>query len=116
LWHIEFYKQANGKCPTEEFLDSLDRRSEYPYVENAVRQLEEHGIELGYPHASPLGQSLYELRIKIRDKQYRIFYFFQAGKIIILLNGIIKRSKDKKQQSAISRAYQYMKNYKEINK
>jgi DNA-binding XRE family transcriptional regulator len=53
--------------------------------------LEEHGNQLGMPHAKAMGGGLIEL--KVRGKQeVRVFYAFTVGKRIYLLHGFIKKT------------------------
>jgi phage-related protein len=93
-WEIEFFVKDNGRCPTKEFLDGLNKRTELPYINNAIKQLSELGYQLGRPHAAPLEQDIYELRVKIIKVNYRLLYFFFDKNKIIITHGIKKKTKE----------------------
>ena len=66
-WVIEFYEKPNGRCPTEDFLDSL-RTDERVLALNSIGQLEQQGNKLDRPHAGYLRDGIHELRIRIERK------------------------------------------------
>jgi hypothetical protein len=45
------FESASGDCPTQEFLDSLHKKDELPFVVRAIDLLEEFGNQLRRPHA-----------------------------------------------------------------
>ena len=52
----------------------------------------EYGWPLGLPTCDALGQGLWEIRISLESRIARIF-FCQAGSHLVLLHGIIKKSR-----------------------
>jgi phage-related protein len=95
MWEVEFYTLPSGACPTQEFLDGLNKKDELPYVIREIDLLREFGNQLRRPHADILDDGIYELRIPIKHKQYRLLYFyFYRGKIIIS-HGLRKEAKVK---------------------
>lgn len=55
---------------------------------------------------------IYEIRVKVGSDIYRIFCFFDEGRLIILLNGFQKK-KDKTPRQEIARAERLKKEYYE---
>jgi len=55
-----------------------------------VKLLEEQGNRLRRPQSGALGDGLFELR----GKQARLFYAFLPGRVIVLLDGEIKKRND----------------------
>jgi len=53
---------------------------------------------------------LYEARIKLGSNIWRVFCFFDKGKLVILLNGYLKKS-DKTDKQEIKKANNLMKQY-----
>ena len=53
---------------------------------------------------------LYEARIKLGSNIWRVFCFFDKGKLVILLNGYLKKS-DKTDKQEINKANNLMKHY-----
>ncbi len=48
-WSVDYYKQANGKCPIQEWLESIpvDARAD---IFRIFGLLEEHGLGVGMPY------------------------------------------------------------------
>lgn len=91
MFTIDFYRLPNGKAPVEGFLDGLEAKMRNKAVDS-ISLLEEFGNRLTLPHARPMGDGLYELRIKFASDITRIFYFFFVDNRIILTNGFVKKS------------------------
>ena len=91
MWFVEFYEQENGHVPVEQFLQNLDPKARAKAVRE-IELLREFGTELREPYSKFLQRGLFELRIRISRRIYRIFYFFSAGRIIVLTNGFMKKT------------------------
>lgn len=91
MFDVEFYRLPNGKAPVEEFLDSLNVKMRNKAL-NSLVLLEEFGNTLREPHSKPIGDGIFELRIKFASDITRIFYFFYVGNKIVLTNGFIKKT------------------------
>lgn len=59
------------------------------YAERMVR----FGPDLGMPHTRPLGDGLFELRLKGPGAIARIFYCTRPGRRIVMLHQYIKKTK-----------------------
>ena len=105
MFEIEFYSLPNGEQPVRVFLDSLDikMRAKSLY---GLSILEEYGNRLREPYSKPIGDGLFELRIKFASDITRIFYFFVMDNKIILTNGFVKKTtKTPKAQLELARRY-----------
>jgi phage-related protein len=91
MWNIEYYEQASGKCPVEEFIDSLDAKSQ-SRIARTLDLLEEFGVNLGMPYAKYLEKQIWELRVRHGRNRYRIIYFLYTGRTFILLHGFNKKT------------------------
>jgi hypothetical protein len=49
-WEIEYFETERGRCPVQEFIDSLDARSKAK-IARTLDLLEEFGVRLGMPYA-----------------------------------------------------------------
>jgi phage-related protein len=96
-WIIDFYESASGKYPVEEFIDSLEVKSQ-ARIAKTLDLLEEFGIELGMPYTRYLEKQLWELRIREGRNRYRIIYFLHTERTFILLHGFSQKT------DAVSRA------------
>lgn len=91
MWSIDYYRSQPGRCPVEEFIDSLDTKSR-ARVARTLDLLEEFGTELGMPYARHLEKQLWELRVRHSRNQYRVIYYLATGQTFVLLHGFTKKT------------------------
>jgi phage-related protein len=91
VWEIDYFETAKGRCPVQEFIDSLDTRSK-ARIARTLDLLEQFGIKLGMPYAKHVEGDLWELRTRVGSSQYRIIYFLYSGGVFILLHAFTKKS------------------------
>ena len=91
MFEVEYYTLANGEQPVKEFLDSLETKLKVKALMD-IALLEEFGNDLREPYSKPIGDGIFELRIKFSSDIARIFYFFRVNNKIILTNGFIKKT------------------------
>ena len=107
---IIFYKTAEGKCPVEEFLDSLPGKvvQKVTWVLDLIREIKKvPTIYLKKLHAS---DDIWECRIQFGPNIYRLFCFFDIGTMIVLTHGIVKKSQ-KTPKKEIKMAETYKNDY-----
>lgn len=114
MFDVEFYRLPNGKAPVEEFLDSLNVKMRNKAL-NSLVLLQEFGNTLKEPHSKPIGDGIFELRIKFASDITRIFYFFYVGNKIVLTNGFIKKTQ-KTPPAEIELAKKYKEDYEARSK
>lgn len=90
MFSLDFYRTEDGKVPVEDFLDSLNIKMRNKALDS-LSILEEFGNKLREPYSKPMGNGLYELRIRFSGDIVRVFYFFMIGNRIILTNGSVKK-------------------------
>lgn len=91
-FEIEFFTNADGKCPVSEFLDKLDVKINSKIL-SLMLLLERNGNELREPYTKHLGDGIFELRVKHSKMLVRVLFFFVVGQKIIFTNGFIKKTK-----------------------
>lgn len=91
MYEVLFYDTIDGKCPVQEFLDSLEPKMLAKTL-RAIDLLEANGPFLREPYSKHIKNGIFELRTKQGSDITRVFYFFFVGKKIILTNGFIKKS------------------------
>lgn len=84
----EFYQTPRGREPVREWLKTLTL-DERQAIGVEVRTTE-YGWPLGMPTCDGLGDGLWEVRITLKDKIARVF-FYMEGSRMVLLHGIIKK-------------------------
>ena len=90
---ISFYKTVSGKCPVEEFLDSLNDKqvTKVLWVIKLVQELKIVPIE--YFKKLKDSEDIWEIRISSGKNNYRLLGFFDDSCFLILTNGFYKKGK-----------------------
>lgn len=88
---IQFYRTSAGKCPVEEFLDSLpDRHAQK--VTWVLRLVERLDIVPQQYFKKLLGtEHLWEIRAQAGGNSYRFLGFFDGPTLLILTSGFSKK-------------------------
>lgn len=88
---VEYYIKSDGSCPTQEFMDSLDRKMRAKLLRLQLL-LEQNGNTLTEPYSKHLEDGIFELRAQQGNNIARVLYFFMIGQKIIITNGFIKKT------------------------
>jgi phage-related protein len=88
---VIFYKRTDGKVPINEWLENLTKKVRRKCLER-VERLKEQGHELDRPFAAYLRDGIHELRVKSGTVNYRMLYFFHAGRAVVISHGLIKKT------------------------
>jgi hypothetical protein len=88
-WKVDAYETDGGEALAWSFIRQLEGRNRVEAIA-LVKLLEERGILLRRPQSGALGDGLFELR----GKEVRLFYMFLPGRVIVLLDGEIKKRDD----------------------
>ena len=90
--NIVFYRTESGKCPIEKFLNSLPSKDaqKVAWVLRVIQELDR--VPPRYFKKLVGSEEIWECRIQIQSKAYRIFSFFQDGGTIVLTHGYLKKS------------------------
>ena len=112
---IHFYRTILGKCPVEEFLDTLsDKQVEKVlWVLKIIRDVD--FVPKEYLKKLVNTDDIWEIRVKSGSNIFRILGFFHKNKIIILTNGFMKNTQ-KTPLKEIKLAQNRKKEYMERNR
>ncbi len=112
---IIFYRSLTGRCPVEEFLDSLNDKqvTKILWVFRLIKEVA--FVPKEYFKKMAGTDDLWEVRVSFGNKIFRFFGFFDRKKFIILTNGFVKKSK-KTPKKEIDVAHQRRKDYFERKK
>lgn len=91
-WHIEIYKDAQGRQPVVEWLESLGVKHE-ARVRQTIGLLATFGLTLAEPYCRHLRGKIWELRTSVGRLEYRVLYFAATGRTFVLLHGFTKATK-----------------------
>jgi len=87
---IRFYRTSSGKCPVEEFLDSLSGKAA-PKV-TWVLQLFEESDAIPERYLKKLTSDIWECRIQFGGNTFRVLCFFD-GPEVVLTHGFQKKTR-----------------------
>ncbi len=77
-------------------------------------QLLEEGVDLmGEPYSKPLGEGIFELRVKQSSNIARVLFFYDEGKVIVITDGYLKK-KNKTDKNILDKAKKIKKKYNEL--
>lgn len=89
---VIFFLDDNKNIPFLNWWDALNLKSRMKCRLRLIR-LACLGHELRRPEADYLRDGIYELRIGLRGRNYRILYFFAGTSTVVVSHGIIKEQK-----------------------
>lgn len=90
-WSIVFYTTEQGDSPIEEFLQSLDLKTQARF-DWSIKVLREQNTRAREPLVKHIEGKLWELRRASNGNIYRVMYFFFTGKRIVFVHGFQKKS------------------------
>jgi phage-related protein len=90
-WTIVFYRDARGRRPVLEFIESLDDRVQ-ARLRRAIEELRVRNVRATFPLVRHIEGKLWELREESQPNTYRLFYFFFAERRIIFVHAFRKKS------------------------
>lgn len=90
---ISFYRAASGKCPVEEYLDSMpdEQAAKITWVLKLIRELDQ--VPSKYLKKLVNTDNIWEVRINARGNTFRLLGFFDGPELIILTNSFQKKSR-----------------------
>lgn len=97
MWSVEL------ELEVEEWLDTLSA-AEFATVLPHIERLADRGSALRMPASKPLGDGLFELRFDLSNATWRIPFFFEAGRRIILLTVFHKQRMNERNEITRARA------------
>ena len=86
MYSIEYYSEQ-----VQAAIMVLPRGLRARYAQ-LTESMVEFGANLGMPHTQPMGNGLFELRVKGLEGIARVFYCTMVGKRIIMLHSFVKKS------------------------
>ncbi len=112
---ILFYETASGKCPVEEFLNSLNPKQAQK-VTWTLKLIEDlPSVPSQYFKKLVNTDDIWEVRIIYRNEIFRLLGFFDGPKLVVL-NHAFQKKTQKTPQKAIETAEARKRNYFERRK
>ena len=100
---VAFYRTAGGKCPIQDFLDSLPGKAaqKVTWVLKLIEDLEV--VPSRYFKKLAGTDEIWECRIRFASNAYRMLCFFAGNDEVVLTHGFVKKSQ-KTPRSEIEKA------------
>ena len=107
---IVFYRTGEGKCPVEDFLDSLPAKAAQKAA--WVLKLAEDMDIVPALYLKKLVRSddIWEFRFQHGSNSYRVFCFFIGKSVVVLTHGLVKKTQ-KTPKREIEKAEAYKKDF-----
>jgi len=90
-WAVVFYIDDHGASPVEEFLASLDPKTQRRF-RWSIEQLRLRNVAARYPLVRHVEEKLWELREESGTNIYRLLYFFFTGRRMVFVHGFQKKT------------------------
>lgn len=86
---VVFYREDASTVPVLDWLDALPAKAQDKCLVR-IERLRDLGHELRRPEADLLRDGIYELRVALQGRNYRLLYFFHGKAAAVLAHGLIK--------------------------
>lgn len=88
---IEYVILPNGRIPAREFGDSLDDKAS-ARIDAFIERLRTYGNRMEGKFVKKLTDDLFELRVKQFDRIFRVLFFYQPGRLVVVTSGFQKKT------------------------
>lgn len=88
---VIFYQEEPNRVPAVEWLADQPEKVQDKF-DWLIDLLEQEGSNLRRPHAAPLRDRVYELRVRHQQVNYRLLYFLYGRTVAILTHGCTKEA------------------------
>ncbi len=107
---VFFYRTLKGKCPIQDFLDSLPAKAAQK-VTWVLKLMEDIDVvPSSYLKKLKGTDDIWECRISFGSNTYRIFCFFVGNSVVVLTHGFMKKSR-KTPKTEIEKAEVYKREF-----
>jgi len=86
---IEYVALPNGRRPARDFIDSLDDKAA-ARVDAFIERLRIYGNRMEGKFVKKLSSDIFELRVKQFDRIFRVLFFYQPGRLVVITSGFQK--------------------------
>jgi len=89
---ITFYRTESGRCPVEEFLDSLNSKQaqKVAWVLQLVEEL--NSVPVQYFKKLVGSEDIWEVRVQVGSNIYRILGFLDGAELVVLNHAFQKKT------------------------
>ena len=88
---IEYVELPGRSCPARDFIDSQDDDAAAK-IDVLIDRLRTFGTQMPGKFVTKLTSDIFELRVKHFDRIFRVLFFYQPGRLIVLTSGFQKQT------------------------
>ncbi len=89
---INYWRTQSGKSPVGEYIDDIDNIEERAEILSLLKGVQENGTGAVGVEFRQIEGKLWELKIRLRNHQHRIFYVVLKGNEMVLLHAYLKKT------------------------
>jgi len=92
VFKVVFFRTVSGKCPVEDFLDSLSGKQaqKVTWVLRIIEELD--SVPAQYLKKLPGTDDLWEVRVQVSRAQFRLLGFLDGDGNLVLLHAFTKKT------------------------
>ena len=99
-WQVQYYKTVDSKEPVKDWLDTFEPQTRRR-IQKYFDRLERKRLNLKHPFIKHLETQLYEINILDEKRIFKIIFFPNSNRKLILLHGFIKNITQKKKEQKL---------------
>lgn len=88
---IEYVILPNGRIPARELWDSLDDQAS-ARIDAFIELLRTYGNRMEGKFVKKLSDHLFEVRVKQFERIFRVLFFYQPGRLVVVISGFQKKT------------------------
>jgi phage-related protein len=88
---IEYVELPTGRIPAREFVESLDENAA-ARIDAFIERLRIYGNRMDGKFVKKLTNDILELRVKQFDRIFRVLFFYQPGRLVVITSGFQKKT------------------------
>lgn len=88
---IDYVQLPNGRTPARDFVDSLDDKAAAK-IDAFLERLRAYGHRMEGKFVKKLSADIFELRVKQFDRIFRMLFFYQPGRLVVITSGFQKKA------------------------
>lgn len=89
---INYWRTPSGKAPVERYIDAIDNKEERAEILSLLKGIQENGTDAVGVEFRQIEGKLWELKIRLRGHQHRIFYVVLKSNEMVLLHAYLKKT------------------------
>jgi phage-related protein len=90
---VDYVQLPNGRIPARDFIDALDDKAA-ARIDAFIDRLRVYGNRMQGKFVKKLSDDIFELRVKEFDRIFRVLFFYQPGRLIVVTSGFQKKTQE----------------------